>query len=713
MRATEGRFLYMPDLTAILSRLPRPTARWVRLFGLGALVGVVGGLAAYGLDQGLHFGAKHVVGRIQEVDPGGGQVFQFHWAVLLLPALGGLFSGLVCLAFRLKAGHGTDILCRAFHRNMGELPLRGPFVKAVASVGVISCGGSAGPEGPTAALGAAIGSTFGKLFGLTPRERRTLLVAGCGAGIGAIFRCPMGGALFAAGVLYREPEFESEAIVPSFVASVIGYSTFMSLVGFGTYPLLLPNADALTFATAIDLLPYAVLGPLCGAAAIFFSLCLSTVEKRVLPWSRLPLWIAPAVGGLATGGLACVLPQVMDGQYDFIRNIMSGKLWLGDSSVNWWFWAGIFGLVALLKSVATAFTVGSGASGGVLGPSLFIGGAVGAFVGAVCQALFPDTFDEQVRQALIPVGMAGVLAAAMRTPMAAIVMVTEMTGSYGLIVPLMLVCVSSYVVGRRWGLNHEQIRNEAESPAHAGDVVVNLLESLRVDQLMQRRWPMHAPPGATLPQLVEKIQPGTRPVFAIVDGDRLVGLVSVPDIHRIIEQPGMAAAVIASDIMSQRLETVAPDDDVYSALTVFKRGNHDVLPVVSRDRGGCWLGMLTREAVFDRVQRQITETQKLVFREHTGLAAIEQEGQLQQLVMGVTPMRRDMIQRLLVPLQALNRSLRDCDFRRQFGAQVIAIEQPDGTIQCPPDLDVPLQTDQRLLAIVWDRSESDLSESNK
>ncbi len=172
-----------------------------------------------------------------------------------------------------------------------------------------------------------------------------------------------------------------------------------------------------------------------------------------------------------------------------------------------------------------------------------------------------------------------------------------------------------------------------------------------------------------------------------------------------------AAAVIASDIMTQRLETVAPDDDVYSALTVFKRGNHDVLPVVSRDRGGRWLGMLTREVVFDRVQRQITETQKLVFREHTGLTAIEQEGQLQQLVMGVTPMRRDMIQRLLVPLQALNRSLRDCDFRRQFGAQVIAIEQPDGTIQCPPDLDVPLQTGQRLLAIVWDRSESDQSES--
>lgn len=696
----------MFDLTSILARVPKPAARWSRLLSLGVAVGVVGGLAAVGLEWGLKHGSELLVGRLATVDMSGGAVLRFDWWVLLLPAIGGLVSGVVVfLVFRLQPGHGTDILCRAFHRNMGELGMKGPLVKAVAAVGVISCGGSAGPEGPIAALGAAIGSTFGRLFGLTPRERRVLLVAGCGAGIGAIFRCPMGGALFAAGVLYREPEFESESIVSAFVASVIGYSTYTSIVvGVGTYEPLLPLGAGLQFADARQLVPFAILGPLCGAASIFFSFCLHTVERRVLPWSRLPRWLAPAIGGLATGAVACILPQVMDGQYGFIRNALNGEaLWGTSAAVDWWHWAWLFGAIALLKCVATALTVGSGGSGGVLGPSVFVGGAVGAFLGACCEALAPGVFDEQFRQSLIPVGMAGVLAAAMRTPMAAIMMVTEMTGSYGLIVPLMLVCVSAYVVGRRWGLNEEQVRNEAASPAHAGDVVVNLLESRRVAELLERDWPMQAPPTATLRDLVSRIQPGTRPVFAIVDHGRIVGVISVPDIHRIIDEAGMAEAVIAADIMTERLTTVYDDDDVYSALNQFKLGNHDVLPVVSRGRERRWLGMLTRERVFEMVHRQIAETQALVIREHTPLAAIEQEGQLQQLVMGVAPMRKDIIQRLLVPLQAIGRSLREADFRRQFGAQVIAIEQPDGTIECPPDLDAPLQTGQRLLTIVWRR----------
>ena len=232
-------------------------------------------------------------------------------------------------------------------------------------------------------------------------------------------------------------------------------------------------------------------------------------------------------------------------------------------------------------------------------------------------------------------------------------------------------------------------------------MVVNLLETRRVSELMERDWPMQAAPSATLPELIARIKPGTRPVFAIVDNERIQGVVSVPDIHRTLEQPGMAEAVIAADIMTERLTTVYDDDDLYSALNQFKLGNHDVLPVVSRGRDARWLGMLTRERVFDMVQARIAETQRLVFREHTPLAAIEQEGQLQQLVMGVTPLRRDMIQRLLVPLQAIGKSLREADFRKQFGAQVIAVELPDGGSECPPDLDKPLQTNERLLTIVW------------
>jgi len=685
----------------LIASLPRPAARWTRLFGLGFVVGILGGVAASGLEFALHWGSALLVGRFHGVDSP--MLFpDFRWSLLLLPAAGGLLSGLVVqFLFREPFGHGTDLLVRAFHRDMGRLPLRGPLVKGAAAAGVISCGGSAGPEGPIAALGAGIGSAIGRLFRLTARERRIMLVAGCGAGIGAIFRCPLGGALFAASVLYQEEEFEADAIVPAFVASVIGYTMFMTFYGHGTYMLEgVSGSKLLRFESYWELLPYAVLGPLCGLVSIVFSIVLRVVETQLRPRAPLPRWLVPALGGLATGLIACALPQVMDGRYAFIENAMRG---FDDLPVTKWWWVMMFAAVILAKVLATALTVGSGAAGGVLGPSVFVGGAVGAFLGAVLDVTFPELFElsPHLQAALIPVGMGGVLAASMRTPLAAIVMVSEMTGSYGLIVPLMLVCMSSYVVGRRWGLNHEQVRSVAESPAHAGDAVVHMLESWRVENLMEREWPETVTPNTSLRELVQRIKPGTRPVFAVSENGRLLGLISVPDIRRIMEEPAAAEAVIAMDMMTEKLTYVYNDQDVYQALEAFRRSNHHVLPVVPRHDATRWLGMLTRERIFETVRQNISETQKLMYEEHVGLAEIEQEGKLQQLVMGVSPMERDMIQRLLVPLDAVGKSLREAEFRRNYGAQVIAIEQPDGTIACPPDLDKPLQTGQRLLAIVW------------
>jgi len=686
----------MHRLRIRLPRLPKPAARWARLFPLGALVGIVGGLAAAGVEWGLHHGTHLLVGRIAHL--GSADALRFHWGVLLLPALGGLISGLlVYFLSPTPTGHGTDTLTRAFHHNLGELPLRGPVVKSIANIAVLSCGGSTGPEGPIAGLGAAIGSSLAGLFKLSPRDVRVLLVAGCGAGVGAIFHCPLGGALFAAGVLYKEPEFESDAIVPAFVASVMGYSTYMLIWGYGN-PILV-GADRLRFDSPIDLIPYAALGPLCAGLSMLLYFCMKTVEHRIVPRVPGPRWAMPVLGGLATGALACLLPQVMDGNYQFIRNAMTGALWSTKTGIDWWHWTAFFAAVAVVKCVATACTVGSGGSGGVLGPAVFLGGVAGALVGSACEAISPGTFPEDLRKSLIPVGMAGVLAAAMRTPMSAIVMTAEMTGGYGLVVPLMLVCVTAYVLGRRWGLNGEQIRTAAESPAHAGDVLVHLLESAQVKDVLQPDWPMTARPETTLAELIERAAPGTRPVFAIVKDGRIEGIISVTDILRITNMPGLADMVIAEDMMTTRLATVGPDDDLYTALNVFRAANHEVLPVVARDRSRQWLGMITRESVYEAVRVRMEATQRLVMREHDGLAIIEQHGRLQQLAMGMSPLRRDLIQRLLVPLQAVGKTIRESNFRREFGVQIVAVEQADGTLQCPPDLDAKLNTDQRLIGI--------------
>ncbi len=675
---------------------------------LAVLAGVLSGFAALLFEWGMLRGSELLVGRFTHLS--GADVFRFHWGVLLLPAIGGLLSGLAVHYFcHGQIGQGTDLLTRAFHQDMGRLPFITPLIKALAAIGVISFGGSAGPEGPIAALGAGIGSTSGERFGLTPRERRILLIAGCGAGVGAIFQCPLGGALFAASVLYREPEFEAEAIVPAVVASVIGYTTYMSFWGFGAH--LLHGADTLVFRSPLELIPYAILGPLCGLLSIVFYISMRTVETRLVPASRLPKWLAPAAGGLMTGLLACALPQVMDGKLGLVQNAMERDFFGGEGQVNWWGWVMFFGAIMLTKCIATGFTLGSGASGGVLGPCVFVGGAAGAFLGALCEAMMPGAFPEPLRQSLIPVGMGGVLAASMRTPLAAIVMVVEMTGSYGLIPPLMLVCVIAYIVGRGWGLNHEQVDTMADSPAHAGDTVIHLLERWKVDEVMERDWSLIASPGDTLQELVERVEFGTRPVFAVCEKGRLVGLISVADIHRIVQEPGAAEAIIAMDLMTERIVSAAPDDDLYQVLNEFSRTEHDVIPVIAPDASGAWLGMITRDQVYAAVRDRVGDTHRKLVAEHKALAQMEQAGAMIELVGGVAPLRKHIVQRLLVPLHAVGQSLREADFRKTFGVQVIAVEQEDGSIECPPRIDEPLRTGQRLVALVPKETDDSTSES--
>ena len=669
--------------------------RWGKRLAVAAVVGVLAGLAAAGLEWLIEEGSTRLVGRFTHVSSP--DVIHFDWGVLLLPAAGGLIAGLIVhLLSRNEKGHGVDQLTRAFHRRLGRMPLGDPAVKTATTGLVISCGGSVGPEGPIAAMGSALGAWVARIVGLTPRETRVLLLAGCAAGIGAIFRCPLGGALFATSIIYREPEFESNAIVSSFVASVIGYSTYVVLWGVDR-PLLV-GVGALNYDTPWDLIWYAALGPLCGLVAIGFSLALRGVEKGLVPASKLPRWATAALGGLATGALACLLPQVMDGRYGFLQAALNGSLFT-DPGRSWALWAGLLSLLVLAKVLATAATIGSGSPGGVLGPSVFIGGTVGAALGAFGMAMFPESFGEPLRQSLIPVGMAGVLAATMRTPLAAVVIVAEMTDSHGLIAPLMLVCVTSYVIGRRWGLNEEQVPTAADSPVHAADPILHLLDSVKVGSIMQTTWPLAVSPDTPLGEIVGLAEPGTRPVVAVVDGGKLVGLVTASDLGAILASPGLPEFLVAQDAMTTKLVTLYPDEALYAALDVFDRSRHEVLPVVSRGRNRDWLGMLSRAQVASSLRSAMQRVSQAVAREHAGLKTLQTDMRVEQLLLTM-PAEDVKVQRLFVPIDAVGKTLRECGFRRKYNADVIAIEEPDGSIQCPPPIDAVLKTEQRLLAVV-------------
>lgn len=694
----------MWEYLARLLHVPEQARRWTRRLLLACLAGLLSGCAAALLEFGIHEGTHYFIG--QYANPVEVKLLGFSWPILLLPAFGALLAGgMVYLFANKQQGHGVDILTQAFHSKQGRMHIKSPLIRNVGTALVISTGGSAGPEGPIAALGAAIGSYIGTLLKLTVHERRILLVAGCAAAIGAIFRCPLGGALFATGILYSEPEFESDAMVPSFVASVVGYSIYMQLWGY-TGPMLEGVID-LHFTSIKDLVWYAMLGPMCGLTAIFFSLCMHTVEHRIRgAWNK-PVWMTAALGGLCTGALACVLPQVMDDRYQFVQAVLNGTYSQADSVayMSPWMWVGLFLVIVIVKCMATGLTVGSGAPGGVLGPSVFIGGMVGALLGAIGMAIFPDSFPPELRQALIPVGMAGVLAATMRVPIASMVMITEMTGSYGLIAPLMIVCVISYLVGRKWGLNEEQLRSSADSPAHAADPVIHLLESTRVEKIMSPHWAMTIAPDMPLNEIIAKVQPGTRPVFAVAKEGTLKGIISASDLGHVVgEDFMMFSVIVAADLMTENISFLSPEDDLFSSLAVFAREDHDVLPVLVKADRNQWVGMLQRKAIVEHLHERLAQTHTQAFSEHEGLGALEADLQVDQLILGVSNQQAN-IQKLFVPLQAVGKSLKECDFRKQFNAQVIAIEQPDGKLQTPPDLDAPLRTDQRLLTVVWETQE--------
>jgi CIC family chloride channel protein len=682
--------------------------RWKLLFLYPILTGLAGGAAAAAMEWGLHFGTEALIGKVVPADAFA--TLQFHWIIFLLPAIGGLICGLIVP--RLCPGpqlQGTDTVIRAFHRNNGQLPLRGPVVKAATAVEVISCGGSAGPEGPIAALGAALGSACGRLFGVSPRQMRILLLAGCASGIGAIFRCPLGGALFAAGVIYSEPDYESEAIIPSVIASVVGYSVYMWLWGHGQP--MLRHARDLTFASPLELVPYAALGVACGLVTMCFTWCLRAVERLSHRLTWLPIWLKPGIGGLATGAIACFLPQVMDFRYNFIQQTMDGRL-AAAGPIHWWHVAALFAMILIGKCIATSCTVGSGAAGGVLGPSLFIGGMTGALLGAVLEAQFPGTFPEPLRQALIPVGMAGVLAAGMRTPLAAAIMVIEMTESYGLIVPLMLVCATAYVVGSRLGLNQEQVPTSTQSPVHSADTIVHLLEALRVKDFLDRGWKLVVAPDAGLKEMIERIRPGEQLTFAVVHDQSLLGVIMLPDLGRVVADEQLAKVVIAHDIMQEDAAALAADDNLYRALELFRLHHCNVLPVVA-GKSKRWLGMLTRERVFDILKERNAAAKAHIMREHAGLFATEKDGQLDEFLAAVTPLDNATLRRIMVPALLAGLTIREAQARGAYAHQIVAIEAANGALQSPPNLDRPLDVSDHLLVIAGAEAEEEASECGR
>ncbi|MEL7372078.1 MAG: chloride channel protein, partial [Myxococcota bacterium] len=406
----------LPIIDAEEAMLPVDRAQRVgRLLLLCALVGVMGGLAAILFEYMVEFTQGYaLIGMAGYVPGEGNHHLGFKgevpplnvWVLAALPVAGGLIGGIMSAYLAPETeGHGTDGAIDAFHNRNGRLRVRVPFIKTLASTITIGCGGSAGKEGPIAMIGAALGSLTAKSLGLSVQERRMLLVAGIAAGVGAMFRAPLAAALFAAEVLYREMDMEFEVIVPSVISSIVGFSVYTLVFGTG-HLFLMPEFE---FNDPRQLVPYTALALAVAIGSRFYARIFHRVRDMftALP---IPDFAKPVLGGVLVGGFAFFLPEAMASGYGVVQDALSGRL-----STSFLL------AVAGGKVLATAFTVGSGQSGGVFGPAIIIGGLLGGAVGQLCGVFLPEISGPP--GAFIVVGMAGFFAGAANTPISTVIMV--------------------------------------------------------------------------------------------------------------------------------------------------------------------------------------------------------------------------------------------------------------------------------------------------
>jgi len=407
-----------------------------KYFSQALLVGVLSGLVVVAFRFLIDLGFAWV---LDPAAASGRRALLF-----FLPAVGALLGYLLIRRFdSLEHARGTDSAILAFHRRCGYVPPAVLPVKSVASVLTVASGGSAGYEGPVTLLGAACGSLVASWFGLPARARRILMTAGISAGIAALFQAPLAGAIFGFEVLY--------SILPCFTAATVAYSIFACFYGWGT--LFTMPAD-IAYENGLRLLPYFVLALVITFGARFYIRAFTTASRdfAALP---VPGWVRVALGGLATGAIGFLVPDVLGTSYPVIQRTLSGEgLAIGTLLA-----------VFFAKALATSCTVGSGGSGGVFAPALVCGGTLGAAVGVAFRALLPESVGIHP-EAFALVGMAGFLAASVRTPMAAIVMVAEISGNHGLLVPAMWVCGISFWLNSGWSLYRSQPHSRETSPVH-------------------------------------------------------------------------------------------------------------------------------------------------------------------------------------------------------------------------------------------------------
>jgi CIC family chloride channel protein len=569
---------------------PRRLKRIWRGTSLGIIIGIVSGLGAivftFLIQTGTQFFTKDIISYLSPSHNPAYTIFGFsleRWMMLWIPALGGLISGLLVFRFAPEAeGHGTDAMIDSFHRKKGIVRRRVPIIKTLASAITIGSGGSAGKEGPIAQIGSGFASFLASLLKLSDNERRILLLAGAAGGIGAIFKAPLGAALFATEVLYSKADFEFEAIIPCTLSSIVGFTVFTFYDGAGT----IFHIPAFTLATPLQLPFYGVFGLCCALVGYLYIRCFYGMRDRFFHKLNIPRSVKPALGGLMLGILAFFIPEVLGGGYKWMQSAIDGQLAIG-----------LMAILVFAKIISTSFTISSGGSGGVFAPSLFIGSMLGGFYGNVCGRFFPHIVTEPA--AFVLVGMGGFFAGVAKVPIAALIMVAEMTGGYSLIVPMMIVSSLAYLLLGHTSLYEKQVFSRVDSPAHIGDYAIDVMDRLTVRNAVLKEREVETIAEYThFEDILKLMLNSNQQDFPVVDGaGNLTGILSMTDLRQAMADKDLHGLLVAKDIALSGVMTVTMDDSLNTALKLMATADLRELPVVDKNDPGKVNSIISRKDI--------------------------------------------------------------------------------------------------------------------
>ncbi len=647
------------------------------------LIGFIGGLGAVGIQFLIKF--------FQEI-------FWGHWNAnlqyimgvpiyvkILAPTVGGLIVGMVVYFVAHEAkGHGVPEVMESIALRNGIIRPRVVIAKLLASAVCIGSGGSTGREGPVIQIGSSFGSTIGQFLNVNPERMKIFVACGAAAGIAAAFNAPVAGALFSVEIILGD--FGVAQFSPIVIASVM--ATVVSRHFLGDFPAF--EVPKYELVSPVELIPYVVLGLLAGLVALMFIKVLYKFEDY-FDDLKLNGILKTMAGGLIIGLMGVFVPQIYGVGYNTMNMALLGKLP----------WLAMLGLV-FMKMLATSVSLGSGGSGGIFAPSLFLGTMTGGFFGALVHQLMPGLSANSGAYSLV--GMGAVVAGATHAPITAILIIFELTNDYKIILPLMISSIIATLLTTkmqkesiytfkliRRGVNLFRGRE------------INLLKSLKVGEV-SRKNPVIIPPDLNFKSLLELLVNSAHSQFFVVDkNNHLVGAVSLQEIRRaLLDQDYLTDLLIALDLVNPEIPRIQASDTLDTAMKIFGQNDLDELPVMDAEDPRQVIGSIIRKDVIDAYNRELVK--RNISSEIYGSVQLLEKVQSIDFIDGY------LMAELPVPPSFVGKSIKDIDIRAKYGVHILMVKRQmkDGQMkQMVPSVTESLHADD-VLVVMGKQKEIDM-----